>query len=355
MKDRLESLRARMAECEAFISLAPPTNQYLTGFRGSTSAVVVTRDQAEFLCDFRYVEQAADQVEAFEIEEVTGNLATRVGEHLTALGVGRAAFEGSAMTVAQHADIGGAFTGELEADDQLVSAMRMVKSAEEVEQVRAAALLADGVLADLLEGVDGGMTERELAARFEYEFKRRGASGASFDTIALFGARSSLPHGEPGDKELEPGDVVLLDFGCRRDGYCSDLTRTYVFGTIPGAWFEEVYELVLTAQRIALEALRPGLSCRELDAVARQLITEAGHGEHFGHGLGHGVGIEIHEAPRLNTQSDTVLEPGMIVTVEPGVYLPGRGGVRIEDLVAVTAAGAEVLSTAPKELRILST
>jgi len=188
----------------------------------------------------------------------------------------------------------------------------------------------------------------------EYEFKRRGAQGASFDTIALFGQKSSLPHGRPTDKPLERGDVVLIDFGCRKNGYCSDLTRTYVYGTIPGAWFEEVYDLTLTAQKLALEAVRPGMSCRELDAVARDLITEAGHGKHFGHGLGHGVGLEIHEAPRLNPESATVLEAGMVITIEPGVYLPGKGGIRIEDLVLVTKDGGELLSGSPKELRILA-
>jgi Xaa-Pro aminopeptidase len=149
------------------------------------------------------------------------------------------------------------------------------------------------------------------------------------------------------------GDVVLLDFGCRLHGYCSDLTRTYAYGTIPGSWFEGTYELVLTAQRIALEAARPGIPARELDATARALIEEAGHGKHFGHGLGHGVGIEVHEAPRLNRESDTILAPGMVITIEPGIYLPGQGGIRIEDLVAVTEDGCEILSSAPKELRVI--
>ena len=146
---------------------------------------------------------------------------------------------------------------------------------------------------------------------------------------------------------------MLLDIGCRLDGYCSDLTRTYAFGTIPRLWFEGAYELVLTAQRIALEAVRPGIPARELDAIARDLIEDAGHGKHFGHGLGHGVGIEIHEAPRLNRESDTILEPGMVITIEPGIYLPGKGGIRIEDLVAVTEDGCDILSAASKELRLI--
>jgi Xaa-Pro aminopeptidase len=245
------------------------------------------------------------------------------------------------------------YEGALKSTPTLVSASRQIKTAEEVERIRAASALAEGVLADVTAAIQAGITERDLAAEFEYEFKRRGASGASFDTIALFGARSSLPHGAPGDTALTHGDIVLLDFGCRLDGYCSDLTRTYAFGRIPSPWFEEVYDLTLTAQTIALEAIRPGKTGREVDAVARDLITEAGYGVNFGHGLGHGVGIEIHEGPRLNKESDTTLVEGMIVTVEPGVYVPGKGGVRIEDLVVVTKDGCEILSSAPKELRVL--
>ena len=355
MNDRIKALRARIkeAECDAFVSLAPPVNQYLTGFTGSTSAVVVTKREAHFLCDFRYTEQAGIQVrDPFEVQEVKGSLATRTGERLSALGAKRAAFEPDRLTVAAHEALANAFSGELAAKD-LVSALRQVKDPDEIERIRAASALAEGVLADIVESLETGVTEAEVAARFEYEFRRRGASGASFDTIALFGPRSSLPHGEPAETALSPGDIVLFDFGCRLGGYCSDLTRTYAYGTIPPSWFEEIYDLVLTAQRIALEAVRPGIPCRELDAVARNLISEAGHAAHFGHGLGHGVGIEIHEGPRLNAESDAVLQAGMIVTIEPGVYLPGKGGVRIEDLVAVTKEGCDILSTAPKELRIL--
>jgi Xaa-Pro aminopeptidase len=245
------------------------------------------------------------------------------------------------------------YKGRTEPVEELVAGLKAVKESGEVEAIRAALALSEGILTDMLVRLEPGMPEREAAALFEYEFKRRGASGASFDTIALFGPRSSLPHGAPGDTPLEPGDTVLFDFGCRLNGYCSDLTRTCCFATIPGPWFAEVYDLTLTAQRLAIEAARPGMGCRELDSVARKLIADAGHGEHFGHGLGHGVGIEIHESPRLNPHSDTVLEPGMVVTVEPGIYLPGRGGVRIEDVIVITEDGCEVLSTFPKELRIL--
>lgn len=356
MKERIQALREGLdaRDCDGFVSLAPPTNQYLSGFRGTTSAVVVTREHALFLCDFRYTEQAGQQVRDYEIVEVKGRFIAQVGEKLASLGVRRAAFEPGYLTVAEQAALQKPFNGELAPVDGLVTDPRMRKTPEEVERIRAASQLAEGVLRDVVESLEPGVAEREVAARIEYEFKRRGASGPSFDTIGLFGARSSLPHGEPGDKPLQAGDVVLLDFGCRRDGYCSDLTRTYAFGTIPGTWFEDIYATVLEAQRRALEAIRPGQVCRDIDAIARDHIGAAGYGQFFGHGLGHGVGIEIHEAPRLNPESDVVLEAGMVVTVEPGIYLPGRGGVRIEDLVVVTEGGCEILTSTPKDLRVLA-
>lgn len=355
MIERLSKLREGLAAegCDALVSLAPPTNQYLAGFRGTTSGVIVTTQDAWFLCDFRYTEQANEQVVGYRIEEVSGPFTRRVGEKLSSLDLTRVAYEPGYMTVDMLHTLEDAFRGELVPVPHLVTQLRLRKEFDEVERIRAASLLAEGVLHDVLQELCPGMLERDLAARIEYEFKRRGASGPSFDTIALFGARSSLPHGQPGDKPLEAGDIVLLDFGCRRDGYCSDLTRTYAFGTIPGHWFETIYATTLEAQRRALAAVRPGITGREVDAVAREIIASAGNGPHFGHGLGHGVGIEIHEAPRLNPDSDTVLEAGMVVTVEPGIYLPGRGGVRIEDLVVVTPDGCEVLTQSSKELRIL--
>jgi Xaa-Pro aminopeptidase len=353
---RLDALRERLlaAECDAFFSLAPPVNQYLAGFRGSTSGVIVTHTEAAFLCDFRYIEQAAQQVQNFEIQKVTGNLPSRVGEWLGKLGVRRAALEPTYVTLAQMEDVRQAFGGELKPVPDLVGALRRVKSEEELDAIRAAAGLAESVLADVLPGFAANLPECEAAARIEYEFKKRSAARAAFDTIVLFGPRSSQPHGMPSEKPLEYGDVVLLDCGCRKDGYCSDLTRTYAFGTMPGTWLEEVYPIVLEAQTKAIEAVRGGIRARELDEAARKVISEAGYGEYFGHGLGHGVGIEVHEAPRLNADSEDVLEPGMVVTIEPGIYLPGRGGVRIEDLVVVRDGGCEVLSKASKELRVLA-
>ena len=356
MKERLQRLRAGMeqAGADAFFSLSPPANAWLTGFDGTTSAVVVTRQEAQFLCDFRYTEQAGDQVRDFEVAEVAGSLAQRVGDRLRELSASVAVYDPGVHTVAQLEQVRESYAGSCKPDADIVSVPRMVKTPAEIDCIRRASQLAEGVLADVLKDLDGGQTEAEVAARIEYEYKLRGAQGASFDSIVLFGPRSSLPHGKPGNKRPEEGDVVLIDMGCMLGGYCSDLTRTFVFGTIPGSWFEEIYAVTLNAQQAALGAVRPGAGCAEVDAVARDRIRDAGFGDHFGHGLGHGVGLEVHEAPRLGKQSNTLLVPGMVVTVEPGIYLPGKGGVRIEDLVVVTDDGCEVLTQSSKELKVLA-
>jgi len=355
MHKRLSKLRQRLqaAQCDAFFSLSRYTNTFLTGFRGSTSAILVTAGEACFLCDFRYTEQARQQVSGFSVTEVSGELDKRAGEQLKTLGVQTAGFDPAELTVYQRDVVEKAFGGPTIPLNALAAGLRLVKDTEEIAAIRAASELAEGALARILEELRPGITEREGSARLDYEFKCRGAEGPAFETIVLFGPSSSLPHGRPGDKPLEPGDIVLVDCGCIRDGYCSDLTRTFVFGRIPGVWFEEIYQVTLAAQRAALDGVAAGMRGRDVDAIARTIIAEAGYGDHFGHGLGHGVGLEVHEAPRLNMESEVLLEPGMVVTVEPGIYLPGRGGVRIEDLAVVTENGCDALTRSSKELQVL--
>lgn len=355
MHKRLSSLRKRLqtSNCDAFFSLSRPTNMFLSGFTGSTSAIVVTAREARFLCDFRYTEQAQHQVSGFSVMEVSGELEKRLGEQLKTLGVQNPGFDPADVTVYQRGVIEEAFGGPAAPLTALAAGLRLVKDDAEIEAIRAASELAESALALILEELRPGVTEREVSARLDYEFKRRGAEGAAFETIVLFGPGSSLPHGRPGEKRLAAGDIVLVDCGCIRKGYCSDLTRTFVFGRIPGVWFEEIYQVTLAAQRAALDGVAAGMRGRDVDAIARTVIADAGFGKYFGHGLGHGVGLEVHEAPRLNMESEVVLEPGMVVTVEPGIYLPGRGGVRIEDLAVVTGNGCDVLTRSSKELQVL--
>lgn len=352
---RIDALRQRMtdADCDAFFSVDPSDNAYLTGFFGSTSIVTVTGDKVCLLCDFRYAEQAASLTSGAEPVTCSGNPDVRLGEHLRDAGVQRAAFDPGTITVDRYERLKTAFPGALTPVPDLCRKLREIKEPAETNRIRAASRLAEDSLSCVLGTLKDGMREYELAAALEYEFRKRGAQGTSFDSIVLFGSRSSLPHGMPGNTPLKKGDIVLIDCGCVLDGYCSDLTRTFVYGRIPGTWFSEIYACVQQAQAKALKTVCSGASTRAVDAVARTIITTAGYGEHFGHGTGHAVGLEVHENPRLNAQSDAALATGMVITVEPGIYLPGRGGVRIEDLLVVTDDGYEVLTEISKELRIL--
>jgi Xaa-Pro aminopeptidase len=233
----------------------------------------------------------------------------------------------------------------------IVEELRAVKSEDELARIREAAKLADEILEYVRERGLVGRTERAVAIDLECEMRERGAEEPSFPSIVAAGPNGALPHAHPGDTRIGPGQLVVLDLGARLDGYCSDCTRTFATGELSGE-AAEVYELVERAQRETLAAIRAGALCREVDGVARSIIESAGHGEHFGHGVGHGVGIEVHEAPRLSqlAPEDARLEAGNVVTVEPGVYLPGELGVRIEDLVTVTEDGCEILSAFPKSL-----
>jgi Xaa-Pro aminopeptidase len=241
---------------------------------------------------------------------------------------------------------------ELVATTGLVEELRAVKQPDEVAAIKAAAALADEAFAQLVANGLTGHTEQDLALRLEYEMRRRGARQASFEPIVASGPHGALPHARPRDEKVRAGELVVIDWGAQLDGYCSDCTRTLATGAIDSEG-AEVYRLVLDAQLAGLEEVRPGAVGRDVDSVPRAAITAAGHGEHFGHGLGHGVGLEVHEAPRLAQPSEAVLAPGNVVTVEPGVYIPGRFGVRIEDLVVVTEDGREILTSVDKELTVV--
>jgi Xaa-Pro aminopeptidase len=324
--------------------------RYLTGFTGSNGMAVVGPAMRRFITDFRYVDQAQAQVEDFDVERAPQdfNAALKDGWPEGALRLG---FEEDHVSVRRHARLRELLPDrvELVPAGGAVEKLRAVKDVGEIARIRAAAELADAVYAMLREQGLVGRTERDVALAIENEMRRLGAEGPSFDSIVASAERGALPHAEPADVPIARGTLVTLDIGARLDGYCSDCTRTWATGDLPDD-LAEAYALVRRAQEESLAALRPGPSGREIDAVARDIITAAGHGEHFGHGLGHGVGMEIHEAPRLGTTAEAALVAGNVVTVEPGVYLPGRGGVRIEDLVVVTEHGRSVLSGTTKDL-----
>jgi Xaa-Pro aminopeptidase len=353
---RADRVAARLAERELDLLLVTDmvNVRYLTGFSGSNGLAIVGADVRRFLTDFRYVERARAEVSGFDLQPAPQELRAALADGWPP-GELRIGFEDQHVSVRRHADLRDTLPARLElvAAGGLVEAERAIKDPGEIAAIRAAAALVDELYAWTEERGLVGRTEREVALALEQEMRVRGAEGPSFPSIVAAAENGALPHATPRDVPIPPGTLVTLDVGARLDGYCSDCTRTWATGELDDD-LAELYDTVLHAQKTALDAVRPGPEGRAVDAVARDLIEAAGHGEHFGHGLGHGVGMDIHEAPRLARTATARLEAGNVVTVEPGIYVPGRGGVRIEDLVVVTADGHEVLSGASKEHRVVA-
>ncbi len=351
--ERLEAL-VRERELDALLVTDLINVRWATGFTGSAGAAVIGPDVRVFVTDFRYLTQSADQVPDFHREIARSDLLAGAAATLPDRPL-RLGFDDATMSVKAHAHLAELVAPEvsLVAAGGLVEELRAVKDAGEIAQIRAAAELADAALEIVLSRGLVGRTEREVALDIEIEQRRLGAEGASFPPIVAFGAHGALPHASPRGEVIPADTLVVIDWGCQLDGYCSDCTRTYATGALDVS-ARAVYDLVLEAQEAALDAVMPGPTGRAVDAVAREIIEAAGHGEHFGHGLGHGVGLDIHEGPRLSTSGETALTAGMVVTVEPGVYVPGVVGTRIEDLVVVTGEGREILSTLPKTLTVIS-
>lgn len=346
---RLKQIREEMKKrsLDGVIFYKPENRFYVSGFTGSTGYAVILPERALFVTDFRYISQSTNECKGFSIEEISAQRG--IGDVLNDYGVKRLGFEDDFMTVEAYESLKKKFQGELVPMKRLIEPLRQIKSEEEAEMMRKAQSIADETFAHLLGYIQPGMTERQVYLELVSDLRRRGAEGESFSAIVASGERGSLPHAAPTDKVIEEGDLLTLDFGCIYKGYCSDMTRTICVGKANERQ-KEIYNIVLKAQKAALEAIKPGAVCKDIDKIARDIITEAGYGDNFGHGLGHAVGLEVHENPRLNSIDDSVLEAGMVVTDEPGIYIPGFGGVRIEDIVLVTEDGKEVLSSSPKEL-----
>lgn len=324
--------------------------RWLTGFTGSSGFAIVGRDRREFFTDFRYTERAKDEVSAdFERETLTGRLVAEIAKRFE----GRIGFDEDATSVASLRKLeGGLPEGvTLVPATGLVERLRRVKDAHEVEAIAEASRLADEVFEWLADRGLAGKTEKEVALSAHARLRELGAEPA-FPAIVGSGPNGALPHSEPGERVIEAGELVVVDMGARLDGYCSDGTRTWATGEVSER-AREVYELVRRSQELSLGAIKAGVGGAEADRVSRDPIQEAGHGDEYGHGLGHGVGMEVHEAPRLGKTSEDVLVEGDVVTVEPGVYVPGEFGVRIEDLVVVEGAGIRNLSATTKDLRVV--
>ncbi len=323
--------------------------RYLTGFTGTNGACVCAPGLRAFLTDFRYTERAEGEVEGWEVITLSGDWLGGIASRLQ----GRAGFEDDEMSVRTLAKLREKLADGVEpvAAGGTVEKLRRVKDTGELAAIREASKLADACLAWAVEQGFLGRSERDVARAFEAKIREEGGD-PSFPAIVAAGANGALPHAEPGEHVIGPGELITFDMGAELDGYCSDGTRTYATGD-PGEKGTEVYETVLRAQLAALEAIKAGITGEDADTVARDIIDAAGYGDAFGHSLGHGVGLELHEGPRLSQKSDDLLAPNEVVTVEPGIYLPGELGVRIEDFVVVTEDGYENISTLPKELQVV--
>ena len=355
---RRDRLQARIGDrdVDAFVVTQLSNVRYLSGFSGSHAILVLRPDGGTIISDGRYQQQIASEVTGLEVE-IQG---TR--QDLTALtDVLKAHTQKSARIGVEASDVSQARYQALSKNVTprtlvpvlgVVEALRRVKDEGEIDLVRQALVMAEESIRSAWQTVREGMTERELAHEIEHQMWLRGAEKESFDSLVLFGERSSLPHGKPGERPLRPGDIVLTDIGCLLRGYCSDITRTCCFRSVPDE-FEEAYEAVREAVGLAEEGLTAGMTCRDADALARDSLTSTGRGDLFIHGTGHGVGLDIHEAPRLSKMSEETLSANELVTVEPGIYIEGWGGIRIEDMVVVRDGGCERLNQDSTELVIL--
>lgn len=353
MTQPIAALQAALAPHEAMLVESGASRRYLTGFASSDGAVVITPQDAVFLTDFRYIEKARATVTACRVEMTTdpmAQIAAVIG------GCDTLYIEPSHTSLQRHAALARALESvTVSTDDRMqreLIALRQRKSAQELDAIRAAQALTDETFSYILERIEAGRTEREIMLDMEFYMRARGSEGVAFDTIVVAGSHSSMPHGVPTDTPIARGDFVTMDFGAVVDGYRADMTRTVAVGDVSDE-MRAVYDTVLAAQTAALAVIRPAAVCKEIDAVARRLIDDAGYRGCFGHGLGHSVGLEIHESPAFNMRCDTPLAVGMVMTVEPGIYLDGRFGVRIEDMVVVTADGCDNLTHSEKELIIL--
>lgn len=351
---RLEKVRMLIADSkvDALLVSNPVNLFYLSGFSGSSGLLLISRDKAFLITDFRYLEQAEKQAAGFEIirqhEKIYPGLSAIINQE----GWEKVGFEAKHMTFHTHSEMVNQLKVEMVPLEGIVEKLRMVKNKEELAIMAGGATIIDRAFEYLLSIIKPGMTEQQLALELEIFLLREGAEERSFKFIVASGKRGALPHGAATGKIMQEGELVTIDFGAVFDSYATDMTRTIALGK-PDRLEQEIYNLVYKAQHAARKAVAPGKSTKEIDSTARAIIEENGYGEHFGHGLGHGIGLETHEAPYLNQRLDMCLEPGMVVTIEPGVYLPGTCGVRIEDMVSVTGDGVQILTTSPRELIII--
>lgn len=353
-KMKLAKLRELLKEQEmdALLVTNPYNRRYMTGFTGTAGLALVSSNDAVFITDFRYTEQAEKEIEGFRIVQHTATIIEEVAAQAKNMGLQTIGFEKDDLTFGLYELYNAQVKATLKPVSGLVEKLRMVKTEDELVILRKAAKIADDAFTHICTFIKPGVTELEVSNELEFAMRKQGATSSSFSIIVASGLRGALPHGVATDKVIESGDLVTLDFGALYEGYISDITRTVAVGE-PSDKLKEIYEVTRAAQELAVEKIKPGMTGIEADAIARDYITSKGYGEAFGHSTGHGIGLEVHEGPGLSFRSETVLIPNMAVTVEPGIYLPGIGGVRIEDDIVMTEDGNVRLTHSPKELLIL--
>ncbi|EOL47827.1 proline dipeptidase [Enterococcus caccae ATCC BAA-1240] len=351
---RVNKLRELMRknDLSGFLITSPYNLRYLTNFTGTTGLAVITLDKAFFVTDFRYTEQAAKQAQGFEIIQNSGPIYDEVVGIAEKEQLANIAFEETFISFAEYSLLEEITPCDLIPVAGLVEELREVKDEEEIAIIEKACSIADMGFKHILTVIKPGMTEIEIANQLDFYMRSLGASGVSFETIVASGVRSAMPHGVASQKVIEKGDLITLDFGCYYEGYVSDMTRTFAIGE-PNSKLKDIYQIVLEAQLKVLDEAKPGLTGVQLDAIARDHIASYGYGDAFGHSTGHGIGLEIHEGPNVSFRAEQQFVPGNVITDEPGIYLPGLGGVRIEDDLLITKEGNRVLTHSPKELIIL--
>lgn len=352
--EKLEKLRGQLQNLgiNGLLITNPYNRRYMTGFTGTAGVVLISETKASFITDFRYVEQANKQVQHYDIVQHKGTIIEEVARLATSMGIKKLGFEQDDLSYSTYSSYKNEIGVDFVPVSGAVEKLRLIKSEQEIKILKEATDIADAAFKHVLDFIRPGVTELDVANELEFFMRKAGAVSSSFDTIVASGFRSALPHGVASEKVIEKGEFVTLDFGAYYKGYCSDITRTVAVGEVSSE-LKNIYDIVLEAQLRGMAGIKAGITGKQADALTRDYITAQGYGEYFGHSTGHGLGMEVHESPALSFRSDTVLEPGMLVTCEPGIYVPNLGGVRIEDDTLVTVEGNEPLSHSTKDLIIL--
>ncbi|MGX6961846.1 M24 family metallopeptidase [Vagococcus xieshaowenii] len=354
MIHRINKLRNKMKEAnlDAFLVTSSYNLRYVSGFTGTSGLAVITLDNAYFVTDFRYTEQASTQCEGYTIVQHSGPIYDEVENIVKKENLSNMAFEEVHMSYFTHDVVSELLSCDMVPVQGMIEELREVKESSEIEIVKAACGIADKAYAHILDYIKPGMSEIQVANEVDFFMRSLGATSVSFETIVASGVRSAMPHGVASNKIIEQGDLITLDFGCYYEGYVSDMTRTFAIGD-PGQQLKDIHQMVLDAQLMVTAAAKPGMTGVQLDAVARDYFATKGVAEAFGHSTGHGIGLEIHEGPNVSRLAEKAFVPGNIISNEPGLYFPGIGGVRIEDDLLVTETGVEILTHSPRELIIL--